>query len=53
MLNKYKKRIEINYIKMKELNNQKYRKGLKLDGLPYDDRSQAVVLNKKCLLYQW
>jgi ATP-dependent exoDNAse (exonuclease V) alpha subunit len=41
-----KKRIEINYIKMKELNNKKHRKGLQLDGLSYDDRSQAVVLNK-------
>jgi ATP-dependent exoDNAse (exonuclease V) alpha subunit len=41
------KRIDINIIKMKELNKKKHRKGLKLDGLPYDDRSQAVVLNKK------
>jgi hypothetical protein len=41
------KRMEINHIKMKELNKKYYRKGLKLDGLPYDDRSQAVVLNKK------
>ena len=40
------KRMEINYIKMKELNNKKHRKGLQLDGLSYDDRSQAVVLNK-------
>jgi hypothetical protein len=32
---------------MKELYNQKYRKGLKLDGLVYDDRSQAVILNKE------
>jgi ATP-dependent exoDNAse (exonuclease V) alpha subunit len=31
---------------MKELYNQKYRKGLKLEGLSYDDRSQAVNLNK-------
>jgi ATP-dependent exoDNAse (exonuclease V) alpha subunit len=31
---------------MKELNNKKHRKGLQLDGLSYDDRSQAVVLNK-------
>ena len=42
-----KKRIEINYIKMKELYNKKGRqRGLKLDGLPYDDRSQAVILYK-------
>jgi ATP-dependent exoDNAse (exonuclease V) alpha subunit len=32
---------------MKELNKKYYRKGLQLDGLPYDDRSQAVVLNKE------
>jgi ATP-dependent exoDNAse (exonuclease V) alpha subunit len=38
--------MEINHIKMKELYNQKYRKGLKLEGLSYDDRSQAVILNK-------
>jgi ATP-dependent exoDNAse (exonuclease V) alpha subunit len=38
--------MEINHIKMKELFNQKYRKGLKLEGLSYDDRSQAVILNK-------
>ncbi len=31
---------------MKELYNKKHRKGLKLDGLVYDDRSQAVILNK-------
>ncbi len=31
---------------MKELHNKKYRKRLKLDGLTYDDRSQAVILNK-------
>jgi len=42
-----KKRMEINHIKMKELYKKNYRKGLKLDGLPYDDLSQAVVLNKK------
>ena len=41
-----KKRIEINFIKMKEMYNKYYRKGLKLDGLTYDDRSQAVILNK-------
>ncbi len=40
------KRMEINYIKMKELYNKKYRKGLKLDGLSYNDRSQAVILNE-------
>ena len=37
------KRVEIKFIKMKELYNKKYRKGLKLDALDYDDRSQAVV----------
>jgi ATP-dependent exoDNAse (exonuclease V) alpha subunit len=31
---------------MKELYKKKDYHGLKLDGLPYDDRSQAVVLNK-------
>jgi hypothetical protein len=31
---------------MRELYNKKHRKGLKLDGLVYDDRSQAVILNK-------
>ena len=41
-----KKRIEINHIKMKELYKKKSRHGLKLDGLSYDDRSQAVILNK-------
>ncbi len=41
-----KKRIEINHIKIKELYKKKDYHGLKLDGLPYDDRSQAVVLNK-------
>jgi hypothetical protein len=40
------KRMEINYIKMKELYNIKYKKGLKLDALDYDDRLQAVILNK-------
>ena len=40
-----KKRIEINHIKMKEVYNKKgRRRGLKLDALPYDDRSQAVIL---------
>ena len=39
------KKIEINHIKMKEVCNKKCRKrGLKLDALPYDDRSQAVIL---------
>jgi ATP-dependent exoDNAse (exonuclease V) alpha subunit len=42
-----KKRIEINYIKMKELYKKKDYHGLKLDALDYDDRSQAVVLNKE------
>jgi hypothetical protein len=41
-----KKKMEINFIKMKEINNEKHRRGLKLDGLSYDDRSQAVILNK-------
>ena len=39
--------MDINHIKMKEVyikNN--YRTGLKLEGLSYDDRSQAVILNK-------
>jgi hypothetical protein len=31
---------------MKELYNKKHRKGLKIEGLVYDDRSQAVILNK-------
>ncbi len=30
---------------MKELYKKKYYHGLKLDGLVYDDRSQAVILN--------
>jgi hypothetical protein len=38
--------MEINFIKMIELYNKKHRKGLKLEGLTYDDRSQAVILNK-------
>ena len=38
------KRKEINYIKMKALYNKN--KGLKLAALPYDERSQAVILNK-------
>ncbi len=43
-----KKRIEINHIKMKEVYNKNCRKrGLKLDALPYDDRSQAVILYKE------
>jgi hypothetical protein len=46
-----KKRMEINFIKMKELYNKKHRKGLKLDGLVYDDRSQAVILNKGMPIY--
>jgi hypothetical protein len=41
------KKMEINHIKMKELyKKNKYRTGLKLDALDYDDRSQAVILNK-------
>jgi hypothetical protein len=41
------KRIQINFIKMKELyKKNKCRTGLKMDALPYDDRSQAVILNK-------
>ncbi len=32
---------------MKESQNKNHRKGLKLDGLDYDDHSQAVVLNKR------
>jgi hypothetical protein len=40
-------RMEINFIKMKELyKKNNHRTGLKLDGLTYDDRSQAVILNK-------
>ena len=41
-----KKRIEINYIKMKEVCRKKHEKGLVLEGLSYDDRSQAVMLFK-------
>ncbi len=37
------KRMEINHIEMKEVYKNNYRKGLKLDGLSYDDRSQAVI----------
>ncbi len=40
-----KKRKEINHIKMKELYKKKDYHGLILDGLVYDDRSQAVILN--------
>ncbi len=41
------KRIQINFIKMKELyKKNKYRTGVKVDALPCDDRSQAVILNK-------
>jgi hypothetical protein len=40
------KLIEINSIKMKELYKKKDYHGLKLDGIVYDDRSQAVILNK-------
>jgi hypothetical protein len=39
--------MEINFIKLKELyKKNRCRTGLKLDGLSYDDRSQAVILNK-------
>jgi hypothetical protein len=48
--------MEINFIKMKELYKKKDYHGLKLDGLDYDDRSQAVILDKgipfKILEYQ-
>jgi hypothetical protein len=44
------KRMEINHIKMKEVYKTNYRKGLKLDGLSHDDRSQAVILNKGMLI---
>ena len=40
------KRKEINHIKMKEVYNQYYRKGLKLEALSYDKRTQKVILNK-------
>ena len=41
------KRMEINHIKMKALHKKNnYRTGLKIEGLSYDDRSQAVILNK-------
>jgi hypothetical protein len=39
--------MQINFIKMKELyKKNKCRTELKMDALPYDDRSQAVILNK-------
>ncbi len=41
----YKKRMEISFIKMKELYQKKDYQGLKLDALNYYDRSQAVILN--------
>ena len=38
----------INALKMKEVYDKKgRRRGLKLDALPYDERSQAVILYKK------
>ena len=37
-------RIEINHIKMKELYKKKHRKGLALEGLTYNDSSQAYVI---------
>ena len=40
------KRKEINHIKMKELYNKYSRHGLRLAALPYDERSQDVILNK-------
>ena len=40
------KRKEINQIKMKELYIKKYYKGLKLTALPYDKRTQDVILNE-------
>jgi ATP-dependent exoDNAse (exonuclease V) alpha subunit len=40
------KRKEINQIKMKELYIKKYYKGLKLKALPYDKRTQDVILNE-------
>jgi hypothetical protein len=45
------KRKEIKQIKMIEVFIKYYRKGLKLDVLCYDERSQAFVLNKKYLLH--
>ncbi len=38
--------MEINFIKMKELYKKKDYHGLKLNGLDYDNRSQAVILDK-------
>ena len=41
------KRKEINYIKMHQLHvKNRYRTGLKLDALTYDERSQDVILDK-------
>jgi hypothetical protein len=41
------KRKEINYIKMHQLHVKiRYRTGLKLDALTYDERSQYVILDK-------
>ena len=40
------KRKEINDIKMKEQNNKKHRKHFKLDSLPFDKRTQDVILNR-------
>jgi hypothetical protein len=42
----HEKRKEVMYIKTKEEFRKKHRKGLKLDVLPYDERLQAVILNK-------
>ncbi len=38
--------MKIKFIKMKELYKKKDYHGLKLDGLVYEDRLQAVILNK-------
>ena len=40
------KRKEINDVKMRELNVQKHWKGLKIEALKYDKRTQDVILNK-------
>ncbi len=37
--------MEIDFTNMKELYKKKNHHGLKLDGLVYDDHSQAVILN--------
>jgi ATP-dependent exoDNAse (exonuclease V) alpha subunit len=40
-------RKHINRVKMEEQNVKKHWKGLKLDALPYDKRTQDVILNKE------